>query len=244
MRFEGINSLKDHHCVKVGMLKDAHQRPEYHSLFADNIGQDATIIYYDEEVVRSYAPYLGKVIRTYHTLDKNLVPLYLPRRNKAIISGAISDAYPLRRRIVNELANLARGVIHLSHPGYHHKGCRTPDYLCMLSNFRISICTSSIYQYALRKMIESTACGCIVVTNLSQKYTLPHIDGNLVRIAADIPTDELRDLINHLHATYNSEKQQHFALLAKEHYDYRVITQQLSRDIDLLYNDLRPQSPS
>ena len=229
-RFTNTPALRLHRCFKVTVLKDAHQRPEFHSAAAKEMGIDLHIIYYHEDAVRRAAKWLtGPVVRTYHSLDVGKVPEFERRTGKALLSGAISSAYPLRERLAKYIPE---GVAVLPHPGYHMKGCYTPSYLRTLSQYRVAICTCSKYQYALRKIMEATACGCVVVTDLPPEDELPHIDGNLVRVSPNISGREVTDLVKRLCNEYDCEKQKHFATLALQHYDYRVLGRKLAEDIE------------
>lgn len=231
--FTNWQCLKGYDGFKVTILKDAHQDRLLHRDTAEEMGIDAHIIYYDENVVRLHASWLGAVIRTWHTIDKNLILEYKDRDKKAILSGAISNAYPLRRRIAESRFDIPE-IDYLSHPGYHRKYCCTPSYLAILSQYRISICTSSVYHYALRKIMESTACGCRVITNLPAKYSPPGIETNLFRIPNDISIPRLRDVIMTLDRYYESDRQKELSEKCKELYDFRVVTNNLALDIESL----------
>lgn len=230
--FANYHCLNNYDGFKVTILKDAHQRPDYHRQAAEQMGINCHIIYYDEQVVRSQASWLGPVIRTWHTIDSDIVPPYQDRHRKAVITGAVSKCYPLRKRIAEERFSIPE-MDYLLHPGYHRQMCYTPSYLQQLSQYRISICTCSIYKYALRKIIESTACGCRVVTNLPAKYSPPGLETNLFRIDDTITIPQLRDVIITLDRYYNPEHQQEVAKRCKELYDYRVVTKKLAEDIDV-----------
>ena len=45
-------------------------------------------------------------------------------------------------------------VNYLSHPGYGRSKCFTPEFLKILSIYKVAICTVSIYGYAVRKIVE------------------------------------------------------------------------------------------
>jgi hypothetical protein len=106
-----------------------------------------------------------------------------------------------------------------------------------LSKYKVAICTSSIYGYALRKIIEATACGCIVITNLPESDRLPFIDDNLVRVFPH-PEKEFLTLqrygnrIRECIEKYDVERQRHFAEQAIKYYDYRVMCGKLVADIE------------
>lgn len=239
-RFTNIDALHNAHDVfKLTILKDAHQDNGYHASSASEMGCHAWICYYHPLIVKYLAPYVRfkDIIRTYHTIDKNIVPdisnsfQEKNKREGCLLSGAVSSSYPLRSRLVKELSKLVQ-TTYFPHPGYGRARCHTPEFMKLLCNYKISICTSSMYGYLLRKIPESTACGCIVITDLPRDEKVPFIDENLVRIHPDTPTEKIKELIQELINSYDPEKQLHFSNLAKEHYDYRVVTHNLVQDIE------------
>lgn len=240
MRFTNVTALRDRtDILKVTVLKDAHSDAHLHQEAALEAGIHAWIVYYDPDKVKKLAPYVRRehLIRTYHSLDSTLVPpfgSYL--RQGSLVSGALGWAYPLRTRVVQMVkTGELPTTTWLHHPGYHRNGCDTPKYLQGLSKFKVSICTASIYQYSLRKIIESTACGCIVVTNLIE--TMPKINDNLRRVPSDISDDGLSNLIARLEDEYDSEFQQDQAKRAQAFYDYRAVGKRLADDIESLRNN-------
>lgn len=242
MQFRNVKALRDRSDIfKVTVLKDAHGDPKLHQGAAKEIGCHAWIVYYDPDKVKTLAPYVRRehLIRTYHSLDQALVPPFSDKsqgsalRQGSIISGAIGRAYPLRTRIVEMVkAGKLPTTAWLHHPGYHRNGCDTPKYLQALSKFKVAICTASVYDYALRKVIEATACGCIVVTNLTE--TMPGIDENLRRVPSDISDVGLANLLARLEDEYDPEFQQEQAQNAQSFYDYRAVGKRLADDIEAL----------
>lgn len=232
--FAGLSALRQNEDVfKVAVLKDAQLTPEYHRWSAEEMGVHAWIVYYHPRIVRHLAPYVREehFIRTYHSVDANVVPPFDPNRDGCILTGAISDAYPLRKRLSD--ARLA-GLTHLEHPGYALAECATPDFLRTLSRFKIAVCTSSVYGYALRKIIEATASGCVVVTDLPADETLPEIDGNLVRVHPSIALARLAALLERLAASYDADRQRHYAERAKAYYDKKAVGFRLAASIEAL----------
>ena len=219
---------------KLTIVKDAHHNPGYHAQSAADIGCHAWVTYYATPVVTHLAPYIRPhhVVRTYHTLDPACVPPYTPHgRVGCLLSGAVSAAYPLRIRLVNGLDKLPDTFL-LRHPGYHRRGCATPEFLQMLSRFKVAICTASVFGYALRKIMEATACGCVVVTDLPQDEVLPEIDGNLVRVPHGSSVEYVAGVVRRLSDDYVPERQAHYAKLALARYDYRVETARLADCIE------------
>jgi len=247
-RFTHVEALAERPDIfKLTILKDAHHRPIYHRRGAIEMGCHAWIIYYHPQIVAHLAPYVRPqhLIRTYHSIDPNALPPFrLGRRRKpAILTGAISRHYPLRKRLYGstELANL---VDFQHHPGYHRRGCLTPSYLHKLSHYKVSICTCSRYGYALRKIIESTAVGCRVITDLPPEDRLPGIDENLIRIPTDATPAQVRGAVRQALADYYTDRQYHYARLAVRHYNYRYLGIQLSLAIDRLRINYHASVPS
>lgn len=227
--------LKELHQVfRITILKDAHQRNAYHREAASDIGCHKWVTYYHPEIVKHLAPYVRSedLIRTYHTLDPVAVPDYsAENRNGVIISGAVSTAYPLRERLIKQLKRRSDLTI-LEHPGYHRDKCHTPEYLEILSHHKVAICTASRYGYLLRKIIEATAAGCVVVTDLPVDERVPEIDGNLVRVHPDSSLRHIEKIIDKALTDYSPAKQKKFAKKAVARFDYRVETARLAELIE------------
>jgi hypothetical protein len=185
-QFTRVSYLSSREDIFVGtILKDAQHNPEYHRQSAEEIGANFWVCYYHPQIVCHLAPYVRQehVVRTYHTVDVEKVPAFRGARErnpKSLLSGAVSGAYPLRQRLMaSRTTHGYRRVMNvLPHPGYGRTKCYTPEYLQQLSQYRVAICTSSVYGYALRKIVEATACGCVVITDLPVDDPLPGIDGN------------------------------------------------------------------
>lgn len=235
IRFRNVTALRERDDLfKVTILKDAQNNPAYHKGALEEIGANAVIVYYAPRIVTRLAPYLraDDLVRTYHSLNFDDVPPYSPAgRSGTVLSGAISGAYPLRGYLATRVNRLPETTL-LSHPGYHRNGRATPAYLLTLSRYKVSIATSSVYGYALRKIIESTAAGCTVVTDLPFDEVLPEIDANLVRVSPTIPIDRLAELLRRLTAEYDPDRAEDFAKKAVQYYDYRPTGERLAADIE------------
>jgi hypothetical protein len=233
MRFTNVSAMRDRHNVfKIYVLKDAHGDAELHCGAAEEIGIHAWICYYDLDTVARLSPWVRRehLIRTWHSVDAALVPVYSNDRPfDCLLSGAIGAAYPLRTRLWR--ADLPR-VTRLQHPGYHRNGCATPRFLQTLSKYKVAICTASKYGYALRKIIEATACGCAVITDLPVTDRLPMIDDNLWRVPSDSTMDCVADLVRRICYKYDADKQRELQRAAEEFYDYRAIGNRLADDIE------------
>ena len=235
-RFTRVESMKSEESLfRVTVLKDSHQRPEYHSRESDRIGVHAWIVYYNDRIVKHLAPYVRPqhLIRTTHSIDSLTVPDFSNDRPfNCLFSGAVSGAYPLRQRMLTFRKYLPMHVH--NHPGYHRNGCVVPDFLKLLNQFKVSICTSSRYGYSLRKLIESTACGCRVITDLPVDEILPVVEENLIRISPMASRIEMKRVIEVVVNSYDYEKQRDLAKRAIEHYDYRAVCSRLANDIQTM----------
>lgn len=233
--FTNVSALRDRPDVlKATVLKDAQSDGQLHVEAAEDMGCHAWIVYYHPRIVKRLAPFVRErhLIRTWHSVDAEAVPDFSPRDAPALLSGALGKAYPLRSRIA--AAGLPNVAV-LGHPGYGRSKCFTPEYLKTLSKFKVAICTCSVYGYALRKLIEATACGCRVITNLPADEALPGgIDENLVRVSNNITMDRLRLLIDHHAERWDPVFQEEMARRAKEFYDFRVAGKRLADDVENL----------
>jgi len=239
-QFSGLDALKDRSDIfKLTILKDSHQHPAYHRQSADEIGCHGWIIYYHPQIVKHLATYVRPehCIRTYHSLDPLLVPKFDSfDRHGCLLSGAYNSVYPLRAALFSAVSNLP-DVTTILHPGYINTACHTPEYLQSLSRHKVAICTSSIYGYSLRKIIEATACGCIVITDLPVDDVLPFIDDNLIRLSYNTvkeQVNEVREMLPSLYQSYNYARQQDIAEKAQLWYNYRSACGRLAEDIDNL----------
>lgn len=239
--FEHVEVLRDRNDIfKLTICKDAQQQPEYHRQAAVDIDCHAWIVYYQPPIVCRLAPYVRPqhMIRTYHSLDPQVVPIYRSegRLPRAILSGAMNQFYyPLRWRIRDDTARKRLPLVDvLPHPDYGANGVHTNAYMQQLSSYQVAICTSSLFGYALRKIMEATACGCRVITDLPTDEVLPEIDENLVRVSTDITHVELAAVLKKEITEYDPARQSRLVDKTVKFYDYRRLTSQLAEDIDSL----------
>lgn len=233
-RFVNVGELaKRSDVFKVTILKDAHNDHALQTEAAEEMVIHAWIVYYHSRIVKHLAPYVRErhLIRTYHSVDKGVVPKFVSGkiRHKALLSGAISKAYPLRLKLRE-----ARLADYLLHPGYGRLQCFTEEYLHTLSKYKVAICTSSVYGYAVRKIVEASACGCRVITDLPADDVLPCIDSNLIRVRPDVSLKEFSDILDEACQTFDDDEQAEAAEAAKYYYDYRRLGRQMMVDIETL----------
>lgn len=239
-RFRNVGALAERPDVfKVTVLKDAQSDRALHVEAAREAGIHAWICYYHPRIVAHLCPWVRSehLVRTWHSVDAGLVPPFsAAERSGCLLSGALGLAYPLRTRLAHAVRKRKlQGVDWLPHPGYHRRGCATPDYLRTLSHYKVAICTSSVYGYALRKIVEATACGCIVITDLPIDEDMPGgVNQNLIRVHQDEDLGRFEVLVRRLCEDYDPEYQADLAERAKRWYDYRAVGRRLAEDIEAL----------
>jgi hypothetical protein len=216
----------------AGSARDQQRR--WHEAFKPHV----YLTWYHADSVLPFAPHIqrGQLVRTYHILDSDNLPPFEQRAKTCIVSGAYTpDVYPLRTRVfqwANE-GKLGLGVEAIKHPGYKQAGTHSNEYAKTLAQYKVAVCTASAYRFALRKIVEATAAGCRVVTNLPSYDLIPGIDDNLIRVPSDIGAAELREIIQGAAATWNFNQQQAFADAAVRYYDWRVECQRVAKDLEM-----------
>ena len=242
-RFTNIRCLRDYkETFKLTILKDSHQNPDYHSAAAYDMDCHAWIVYYHPRIVKHLAPYVREkhLVRTYHTVNAAAIPAYTSIRSGTLMSGAISNVYPLRQKIRNASGRLP--ITLLQHPGYHRRGVATPDFLQTLSRYKVAICTSSMYGYSLRKIIEAVCCGCRVITDLPLEESLPVLslpaaNHCLIRVNPAISVEDLRDVVLTAEEEYDEDLMHTVSRAATHFYSYPNVTKLLAEKIEELRNN-------
>lgn len=237
VRFQDVEALTKHpDLFRVTVCKDAHQDPVYQHEAYSALSPHAWITYYHPGIVMRLCSWLREehLIRTYHSIDSEALPEFnTGDRKESILSGALNrQIYPLRHRLYRAIkSGELAGIDYLTHPGYGAMGRHTPAYLRHLAGYKIAICTTSIFGYALRKLIEATAVGCVVVTDLPEAEVMPEIQGNLVRVDHNVTLPVLCNVIHEQAATYDTERQRDYARRACKYYDYRYLYGKLADQI-------------
>lgn len=223
--------------LRVCVLHDAASARDRQHCWHRDFQPHVYLTWYHELSVRPWNPHVrpDQIVRTYHVIDPDGSPPVGPRDGVCLVSGARNpEVYPLRTLAIDAArrGQLGPGVDVLDHPGYHQHGTESLAYLRTLTRYRVALCTGSVYGFALRKIIEATAAGCRVITNLPGYDELPDIDGNLLRISADTPTENLAALIQHQSAQWYYWRQLLFAETARQRYDYRNECARVASELD------------
>lgn len=237
--FTGIEHLFTHPCV-LPLYKDAGACPDYQRRYHHAIGANGWISYYHPRSILPLSPWIDpdRIIRTYHTIDRQAIPEVDWPRIGTIISGARNArVYPLRERILNQSEYF--GVHVRKHPGYGNDGSDVASYYRSLCPHRVSIATASGYGFALRKILEGVACGCTVLTDLPEYDEWPGV--SMIRIRATWPASQILHAIRAAEDGYNPAYAEAAASKAIERYDYRVETRRLYRAIEEYWRETTGQ---
>ena len=220
--YTNIGALATHPCFKVHVVKDCAGTHDRRKAWCEEVKADAVLIYYHPKSVLANSPWLAEypLLRHRHTIDPaDLDWKNDPIRLRGVVSGAISQrVYPLRTLASNSA--MMFGLQKLKHPGYGNLGSRSADYIRQLSRFKVSVACSSVYGFSLRKITESAAAGCIVVTDLPEYDDLPHLNDALVRVRRGAQHNELRMAINDAARKWTAFAADHQRNMAIAHYDY------------------------
>ena len=222
--------------LRVAVFHDAGSDRARQRLWHEEFQPHVWLTWYHPQSVAAVAPHVPRerMVRTYHILDPVAAPPIVPRQGVACVTGAASpNVYPLRTRAIQaaKAGELGPGVHALKHPGYRQDGSHSNSFLHTLAGYRVAICTASAYRFALRKLFEATAAGCIVVTDLPAYDGLPAIEGNLIRVSPDIPTAELREVVQAAAAGWDLARQSAYALAAVNRYHHFAETARLAKEL-------------
>lgn len=90
----------------------------------------------------------------------------IPKKYDILLYGNISNFYPFRQRLFNLIINSGLNYYHLEHPGYNTTNAITKNQLSKLINqSKLTISTSSAFNYFLKKYLEISMSGSILAGN-------------------------------------------------------------------------------
>lgn len=232
--FYGIGALKHYSAYKVVSFKDAAVAIDYQRDFAASVGASALATYYHRDSIKLTSVWAEDYIhiRHYHCVDADYIKtlnLYKDRR-RGLVSGHTSPFfYPLRHEVVRRAHSWNIDV--QPHPGWNNHGCRVPEYLELLTHYKVHVATCTRYGHALRKIIESVCCGCACVTNLPEYDCLPVIDDWLIRIPLHAEINQVREAIDKAESEWNQEQAIARAEAACDYYDFKADAKRLDQSI-------------
>lgn len=237
VQFKNIGALKYYPGHVSVVVKDAGPHgSDYHRQFCEEVGANAVVTYYHSTSVTKHCPWLQsyRLVRTYHTVNPGDVPPFVPGnlRRSALGSGAVMpDVYPLRFKVCVDNNPADFGLEWLKHPGYNNQGAQTPSYLQWISQYKVHLATASSYGFALRKIIESVACGCTPITDLPEYDVLPEIDRAIIRVKPNISAQDLKHVIAQAVEDWDETGRRRWAKRALSYYDFRQYGHRLSQNI-------------
>ena len=164
------------------------------------------VIFHHENDWRLWAPLLTaagvRSHRLMHCVDPNYFRVVdrpesiAMRPIPSIVSGVQAPRiYPLRARFAKFIDEGRFPGRVRKHPGYRLfdlKSCQSQyrDYTRQLSLSHVSLCCTSKHRYALAKIIESLAAGCVTVTDFPEDGRWIRDLGQFCVRVADTETDE------------------------------------------------------
>lgn len=233
--FTNIEALKDYPAFKVVVMKDAGTAIDFQRQFAEKVGANALNTYYHDLSVIEQAPWTKDYvrIREHHTIDGTWFK-WPTERKRGVVSGARnSNVYPLRSMAFQHAGEL--GIDMVQHPGYHNRGSKSEDYKRMLAGYKVSVATASRYGFSLRKIIESVAAGCVVVTDLPEYDVMPVFDDALVRVPRGADIEYLREAISLASVFFDARMEEglikELSEKTRQHYDWRASGERLDAAI-------------
>jgi hypothetical protein len=229
--FTGVAHLRKDNC-RFTILKDAGTGIRNSRDWAQEFQPHGYIVYYHPDAVAKHATWATReqLIRTYHSIDVQRIPKAKRIRDGAMVSGARNPSiYPLRQTCFDNASQL--GLTVREHPGYSNCGTCTPHFLDALNTWKVHVCCASKFGFALRKIIESVACGCTPITDLPFSDKLPEIDGALIRVPTHVSVRELKQIIRREIAEWNFDRAMYWAEKAKW-YDYKLMGMRLDYHLE------------
>ena len=125
--------------------------------------------------------------------------------NALLVSGAMSDFYPLRQHVASLEADPGLAVVCDAHPGYHCGYDYDTDqrvgngYAERIRSFRAAFTDGSRFNYVLAKHFEIPATGALLVADRSLRaslHALGYVDGeHYVSVTQGNVENKIRDLL-------------------------------------------------
>ena len=132
----------------------------------------------------------------------------LPKKYDILLYGNISNFYPFRQRLFNLIINSGLNYYHLEHPGYNNTNAITKNELSnLIHQSKLTISTSSAFNYFLKKYLEISMSGSILAGNFPTTENNPYI--NCMCLLDETMTDDtilskLKAFINLSDSDYNN----------------------------------------
>ena len=119
-----------------------------------------------------------------------------------LIYGNLSDWYPFRKRLLSLIKNNNYNYYYLQHPGYNENNEKnentfiTKEKLSLLINqSKLTICTSSVFDYFVKKYIEISLSGSIICGDFPDLENNIYLD-NMCNINNNMSDEDILKTIN------------------------------------------------
>tara|TARA_Y100000768_G_C23663350_1_gene534228 strand:- start:40 stop:639 length:600 start_codon:yes stop_codon:yes gene_type:complete len=187
-----------------------------------------------------------KYIYTPHYIDTNIFTIY-PEINKDIdilIYGNLSDLYPFRKRVFNILNDNDISYQFLPHPGYLDQNENTDNIIIgeqlakLINRAKYTLVTCSAFNYLVKKYMEITACGSIMIGNYP-KYEDNPFKNNYINIDNDMSDNDIVQIIQNALNNYEQYKNTYIKYChtyTLNNYSYNNGLQQFNKLINTVYN--------
>tara|TARA_Y100000996_G_scaffold415213_1_gene408759 strand:- start:466 stop:1473 length:1008 start_codon:yes stop_codon:yes gene_type:complete len=186
----------------------------------------------------------NKYIYTPHYIDTSIFKIY-PNINKDIdilIYGNLSDFYPFRKRIFNILNNNNISYQYLPHPGYLDNTDNTnntiigKDLALLINRAKYTLVTCSAFNYLVKKYMEITACGSIMIGNYPIYEDNPYKD-KYIHLENDMNDNTIINIIQSALEQYDENKDKFINYChnyTRSNFSYNNGTQQFDNLINLI----------
>jgi hypothetical protein len=119
-----------------------------------------------------------------------------------LMSGVVSDVYPLRKRYMVLINSGRLEATVREHPGYRFENnsataMQFVEYAKQLGRAKVALVCSSIYEYGLAKWFEALAAGCVCVGDIPPEIRASEDFHRCVNVAADATDEEILRAVQH-----------------------------------------------
>lgn len=173
-------------CNKVFLADDLHwwNQPMRHMKLMSFALCDTILATYAYTLTRFYPDIAGvkKVVWIPHAASPDFMVPYNDRpENSILLSGAISQHYPLRQQMMSLLAQQSYSIKSHSHPGYHagYDYTSNPNigrgYAETINRHRIGFTDCLTFKYVVAKYFEIPAAGALLLADDAVKEPLKEL---------------------------------------------------------------------
>jgi len=245
-----IKNINEYNGIKIYDVEDCYELDNIVNII--NVYHFNYIFYkYDCEQLDAIIKHTHsdiKYIKTPHCIDPNKFKI-IPNIKKDIdilLYGNLSDFYPFRQRIFTLLkqSNISYG--YLPHPGYikdtalHNDICIEQNLCELINKAKFTIVTCSKFEYLLKKYIEITMCGSIMIGNYPTKENNLYKD-NYIHIHEEMSDEDIIQKIQNGLIMYNTIKDTYIDYcnkISNDNYTYKKGLELFEKAIDYIKKNI------